>query len=625
MEGYDCDFIIPPEPRYECPICLLVLREPHQTKCGHRFCKDCIITSLRDSSNRCPIDNESLSESDVYPDNFAKREILNFSIRCPNFKSGCDKIIPLGKLQNHLEECYFALVPCPLKCSREVPRCDLDSHLNNSCENRNVTCEHCSKNMEAKDFEVHVEVCPMAIVVCSHCEERAVRNKMEHHIYNECQQVMVHCPFYFLGCSKVMMRCMVDDHLIMSAPSHLKQLCFAVTFLAQKLGTANSVCQTSAKNTHQKVSLVQRFNAESAVTLPVSYKSSHSLEEVSTNEMSFNFEAALAELSALSLENEEAKGAEHSYKLSSITKQLPLGCLPNGHHGIKQPVYRPHDWLNYCTAEEQETSGLPLLSQILSTKPTVCKLYQSKLSPQISAAVNHSPEFANLLLGDQGLGEYIPENSDVKSMFQEITSRFKKREAASEQKFDELHRRLTAVEQTNSGLINTVRDLEQHVVEASGRFVNGDFCWCIHNFSHYRLKLEAGENSMLHSPPFYTSPWGYKMCIRASIDSASQNERHLSLFVHFMKGKNDAFLMWPFSGRINISVVDQNPDASRRNHIMEVLETNPNLDAFQRPTIPRNHKGFGYVQFVSISALENGSYLMDDVLVIRTQVYSQYQ
>ena len=47
VEGYDYEFVPAPDTRYECAICMLVLREPRQTPCGHRFCKDCILKWLR--------------------------------------------------------------------------------------------------------------------------------------------------------------------------------------------------------------------------------------------------------------------------------------------------------------------------------------------------------------------------------------------------------------------------------------------------------------------------------------------------------------------------------------------------------------------------------------------------
>ena len=46
-EGYDEYFDPPLESKYECPICLLGLREPVQTGCGHRFCRGCILRSIR--------------------------------------------------------------------------------------------------------------------------------------------------------------------------------------------------------------------------------------------------------------------------------------------------------------------------------------------------------------------------------------------------------------------------------------------------------------------------------------------------------------------------------------------------------------------------------------------------
>lgn len=47
QEGYDFVFEPKLEIKYECPICLMCLREPVQTECGHRFCRNCITRSLR--------------------------------------------------------------------------------------------------------------------------------------------------------------------------------------------------------------------------------------------------------------------------------------------------------------------------------------------------------------------------------------------------------------------------------------------------------------------------------------------------------------------------------------------------------------------------------------------------
>lgn len=54
LQGYDVEFDPPLESKYECPICLMALRNAIQTPCGHRFCKTCIEKSLRCVSDQFP-------------------------------------------------------------------------------------------------------------------------------------------------------------------------------------------------------------------------------------------------------------------------------------------------------------------------------------------------------------------------------------------------------------------------------------------------------------------------------------------------------------------------------------------------------------------------------------------
>lgn len=54
LQGYDVEFDPPLESKYECPICLMALRNAIQTPCGHRFCKNCIEKSIRYATVQLP-------------------------------------------------------------------------------------------------------------------------------------------------------------------------------------------------------------------------------------------------------------------------------------------------------------------------------------------------------------------------------------------------------------------------------------------------------------------------------------------------------------------------------------------------------------------------------------------
>ena len=63
--GFDYDFIEGLDPRLECSICLLCLRNPHQTSCGHLFCHQCILTWIQ-QNKLCPIDKASLGQGNIF-------------------------------------------------------------------------------------------------------------------------------------------------------------------------------------------------------------------------------------------------------------------------------------------------------------------------------------------------------------------------------------------------------------------------------------------------------------------------------------------------------------------------------------------------------------------------------
>ena len=64
-----------------------------------------------------------------------------------------------------------------------------------------------------------------------------------------------------------------------------------------------------------------------------------------------------------------------------------------------------------------------------------------------------------------------------------------------------------------------------------------------------------------YSPPFYTGPGGYKMCIKVAANGQYRGAgNHVSAFVHLMKGTYDDWLVWPFRGDITIQLVNEKCD-----------------------------------------------------------------
>lgn len=169
-------------------------------------------------------------------------------------------------------------------------------------------------------------------------------------------------------------------------------------------------------------------------------------------------------------------------------------------------------------------------------------------------------------------------------------------------------------------LDNEQRD--QQLLEYKWRVCNGDYIWRIDNYEKYRRDAINGTMVAIHSPPFYTSMWGYKFCLRINpngVDSCLGT--HVGLFVHVMKGDYDSILEWPFSGRIALSILDQNEDQNFRHHISSTMIAKPNLLAFQRTDAYRNHNGYGYVEFAPITQITGGQYVKNDVMLVRVQIF----
>ena len=144
MAGIECEFVeTPPKafPQYECPICLLVLREPYQaTCCGKSFCKKCI-EPVKAENQDCPTCIER--NFNLFYNKGLEQSLYNFEVYCSHKSEGCEWRGELRELDKHLnsepaadkslEGCPFTVISCPLGhtgCDVKLPRKDIEAHVN---------------------------------------------------------------------------------------------------------------------------------------------------------------------------------------------------------------------------------------------------------------------------------------------------------------------------------------------------------------------------------------------------------------------------------------------------------------------------------------------------------------
>ena len=149
--GFVCDFVEKP-PRViqsQCPICLLILREPYQTTCcGGKFCKECI-HRVKAANEACPTCRKK--DFPLFHDKALQRELYNFRVYCTHKSKGCEWTGELRELDNHLNSdppadksfqgCPYTLIKCPLgcdECKNGVCRKDVQAHIDDKTQTTNI-------------------------------------------------------------------------------------------------------------------------------------------------------------------------------------------------------------------------------------------------------------------------------------------------------------------------------------------------------------------------------------------------------------------------------------------------------------------------------------------------------
>ena len=264
--GFDCKFVEPPPAalQTDCPICLLILREPYQvTCCGKSYCKTCIERVIR-ADKPCPCCLQDINNH--FPNKGLQQPLYGFKVHCTHAEKGCEWIGELGQLCDHLnvdpvkdkqlEGCEFAQVQC-IHCSESFQRNEMAVHQDCLCGNRPFVCEHCNK-FESTYFNVihkHHPVCGYQPIQCTYkCGLEMQRRYLKTHLDKECPLARIDCEFKYAGCKVRLNRKDMSAHLEQNTHAHLRIIS---EYYQRQIEDATSQFQRSLSVLESKVERLQ--------------------------------------------------------------------------------------------------------------------------------------------------------------------------------------------------------------------------------------------------------------------------------------------------------------------------------------------------------------------------------
>jgi TNF receptor-associated factor 4 len=127
------------------------------------------------------------------------------------------------------------------------------------------------------------------------------------------------------------------------------------------------------------------------------------------------------------------------------------------------------------------------------------------------------------------------------------------------------------------------------------------------------------QHTIWWSPPFYTHPQGYKMCLKVFPNGNRSGENtHMSVYINIMKGEFDDRLLWPFRGDLTIRLLRNNSETWYYEKVISFTERiHPRVSG----RVVKGDKliqGFGIDQFIPQDSLTSSSgYIQDNSLRFR--------
>ena len=606
--GFEVEFLErPPEAllQSECPVCLLVLREPYQvTCCGYSYCKICI-QQIQADKKLCPTCNGE--DFSVFPDKRLQRSLYGIRVRCTYQKEGCSWIGELGELTKHLNEdpelgehclvgCDFAKVEC-IHCSEHFQRRFVANHQLNECPCRPFSCEYCGDfQSDYEDVTTnHWHSCGFYPVPCpNECGVSPERQNLDDHVSRSCPFAVVNCDFHYAGCE---VRLPVKE-----MPTHIAK---------------NMVAHISLLATNGRKLLAEKDKWISSLEGDLREKLEENKQKIDRLEM----------------ENQSLRRSlqELEKKVSTLTPRFPVEFTMTNFE-----VYRRTNRIWYSPPFYSHPNGYRLCIQVIGN-------YLSEGTDIAIGACLMRGEFDDFLkwpfrggaaievqnqLEDKEHLKFLTFLSGSNSL--RVTTASERAEKGSERPIaysklghDEANNCQYLKDNCLCLKVTRVTNLDWSEIEKKCRTIEARTSIPPIDFTMQDFEQHKTDGDIWVSPSFYTHPKGYRMCLGVCANGYRDGEgSHISVYIYLLWGEFDNYLKWPFQGDAAVQLLNQLED--KRHHEAMV---SPGISV-ERPTAlysASSGAGGGCQQFIAHSELgynatKNCQYLKFDCLHFRVRV-----
>ena len=566
--GYDCEFVEPPQSVFqtECPICHLILCEPHQvTCCGTNFCHTCI-QRLQAGNSPCPTCREDNIE--VFPNKGLNRSLKQLQVYCSRRKDGCQWRGELGELDQHMNirnECPLTIYGGDIKMTNYVEM------------------QQRKGDWYSPPFYTH----PQEYKMCLNVDANGCGDGKGTHV----------SVFAYL------MRGEFDDVHKWPFQGHaVIQLCNQLQDKYHHGHTIDFSKTTDARIISRVTSGERAERGRGCPTFiphnDLNFNPTTNCQYLKNDCLHFRIVAveSLSEPGVLPTERTTTCLEQHKVD-SDQWYSLPFYTHPQGYKMCLRV-----DANGNGEGKGTHVSAFAYLMQggfddILKwpfrghVVIQLCNQLQDKYHRGYT--IDFSETTDSSITGRVTSGERADSGCGYHTFIPHNDLNFDPTTNCQYLRNDCLHFRIVAVE-----------SLSEPGVLPAGRTMT-----C--------LEQHKKDSDQWYSLPFYTHPQGYKMCLR--VDANGYDKAHVSVSVSMMRGEFDDVLKWPFRSHVVIQLCNQLQDKYHRGLTIDFNETTDARITSRVTSGERAESGCGYHTFIphndlNFSPTTNCQYLKNDCL-----------